>query len=101
MRDRLAATFAACRHAGAPDSIAADAAGNCSAILLQPSVNQRNVCFLDPPTGELRRQFAMSYVVLCDYDQPARSLIQAMHYSRPRFTAYSGELPKAIQERID
>lgn len=70
-------------------------------IVLQPSLNQRNVCFLDLPTGELRCQSAMCCIVLRDYDEAARSLIQPMHYSGTRFAAHPGELPKAMQERID
>src|SRR5207248_9821734 len=66
MRYSFASTLAASCHSRAADAIAADAAGNCAAVLFHPSVGERDVGLLHQPSSELRGQFAMRCVVFGD-----------------------------------
>ena len=55
-------------HAGAADTVPADAGRDGAGILFQPSVNQCHVSLFDLTAGELRGQLAMCLIVFCDHD---------------------------------
>src|SRR5437588_12964327 len=69
------------RHAGASNPIAANTGPNCSVVLLQPSMHQRNVCLLRAPLRKLESQLAMGFVILGHHDEPAGAWMVA---ARPR-----------------
>jgi len=49
---------------------------------------------------ELPREAGKSHVALRDHHDPARSLVQAVHDSRPQDAAHSGEIPAMGQNRV-
>src|SRR6266702_3103916 len=63
MRYGFASARAASCHSRAADAVAADAAGNHSAVLFNPSVDERDVGLLHLTPGKLHCQLAMRFIV--------------------------------------
>src|SRR5262250_3256836 len=63
MCDRPASALPASRHARPSDTIAADAARNCTSFLFRPTVYQSDICLSDLSLCKLSGQFAMCLVI--------------------------------------
>src|SRR4029077_13750605 len=100
MRYRVATAGGTRCHAYPPKPVAADAGGNRSTIFLGPAVNQSNVGLLNFAASKLFGQLAMCFVILCDYDQPARFFVEAVNNARSHFSANSRQRREMMQQSI-
>src|SRR5262249_11462981 len=86
-RNGFAAAASSSSHASTPDRVALYSARDRASVLLQPSVDKRELSLFDSPSRKLSGQRPVSDIVFCNDNQSARFLVQAMNNSRAQLTA--------------
>src|SRR5438270_10150441 len=94
--DCFSSTGAPRRHAGSSYAVAADTAGDCSVLRLEPAVHQSNVSLFHEPVRKLRSESPVRFIVFGDNYQPARAPVKAMYDAWPQLSSY----PRKFSETV-